>query len=79
MEKITLTKQELIEIVEREVSKRLDGVKPMKPISIFTDVRLNEDDIKNINEKFKFTNIIQTPYRGYHYKPLGSVAKLKIM
>ncbi|MCG2287508.1 hypothetical protein K4R32_05085 [Staphylococcus epidermidis] len=71
MEKITLTKQELIEIVEREVSKRLDGVKPMKPISIFTDVRLNEDDIKNINEKFKFTNIIQTPYRGYHYKPLA--------
>lgn len=71
MEQITLTKQELIEIVEREVSKRLDGVKPMKPISIFTDVRLNEDDIKNINEKFKFTNIIQTPYRGYHYKPLA--------
>lgn len=71
MEQITLTKQELIEIVEREVSKRLDGVKTMKPISIFTDVRLNEDDIKNINEKFKFTNIIQTPYRGHHYKPLA--------
>ncbi|WP_203267732.1 hypothetical protein [Staphylococcus epidermidis] len=70
MEQITLTKQELIEIVEREVSKRLDGVKSMKPISIFTDVRLNEDDIKNINEKFKFTNIIQTPYRGHHYRPL---------
>ena len=34
MEQITLTKHELIEIVEREVSKRLDGVKPMKPISI---------------------------------------------
>lgn len=71
MEQITLTKQELIEIVEREVSKRLDGVKTMKPISIFTDVRLNEDDIKNINEKFKFTNIIQTPYRCHHYKPLA--------
>lgn len=71
MEQITLTKQELIEIVEREVSKRLDGVKPIKPISIFSDVRLNEDDIKNINEKFKFTNIIQTPYRGYHYRPLA--------
>lgn len=71
MEQITLTKQELIEIVEREVSKRLDGVKSMKPISIFTDVRLNEDDIKDINEKFKFTNIIQTPYRGHHYRPLA--------
>jgi len=71
MEQITLTKQELIEIVEREVSKKLDGVKSMKPISIFTDVRLNEDDIKNINEKFKFTNIIQTPYRGHHYRPLA--------
>lgn len=71
MEQITLTKQELIEIVEREVSKRLDGVKPMKPISIFTDVRLNEDDIKYINEKFKFTNFIQTPYRGHHYRPIA--------
>ncbi|MDS3920123.1 hypothetical protein [Staphylococcus epidermidis] len=71
MEQITLTKQELVEIVEREVSKRLDGVKPMKPISIFSDVRLNEDDIKNINEKFKFTNFIQKPYRGHHYKPLA--------
>ena len=71
MEQITLTKHELIEIVEREVSKRLDGVKPMKPISIFTDVRLNEDDIKDINEKFKFTNFIQRPYRGHHYKPLA--------
>lgn len=71
MEQITLTKQELIEIVEREVSKRLDGVKPIKPISIFSDVRLNEDDIKDINEKFKFTNIIQTPYRGHYYRPLS--------
>ncbi|MCG1192868.1 hypothetical protein K4S50_03345 [Staphylococcus epidermidis] len=71
MEQITLTKNELIEIVEREVSKRLDSKKIIKPMSIFTDVRLNEDDIKDINEKFKFTNFIQRPYRGHHYKPLA--------
>lgn len=71
MEQITLTKNELIEIVEREVSKRLDSKKIIKPMSIFTDVRLNEDDIKGINEKFKFTNFIQRPYRGHHYKPLA--------
>lgn len=34
MDQITLTKQELIEIVEREVSKRLDGKKPISSASI---------------------------------------------
>lgn len=71
MEEITLTKQELIEIVEREVSKRLDGKKPIKPFSIFTEVRIEEDDIANINEDFNFTKFIKPPYRGRHYKPLA--------
>ncbi|MDK8175343.1 hypothetical protein HMPREF3031_06300 [Staphylococcus sp. HMSC072B07] len=71
MEQITLTKQELIEIVEREVSKRLDGKKTIKPISIFSEVRIEEDDIANINEDFNFTKFIKPPYRGHHYKPLA--------
>ncbi|WP_330988703.1 hypothetical protein [Staphylococcus pseudintermedius] len=71
MEQITLTKQELIEIVEREVSKRLDGKKPIKPFSIFSEVRIEEDDIANINEDFNFTKFIKPPYRGRHYKPLA--------
>lgn len=71
MEQITLTKHELIEIVEREVSKRLDSNKILKPMSIFSDVRLKEDDIKNVNESFEITNFIAPPYRGHHYKPLA--------
>ncbi|ARM67828.1 hypothetical protein WL278_07745 [Staphylococcus caprae] len=71
MEQITLTKQELAEIVQQEISKRLDGVRPIKPMSIFSDVRLQEDDIRNVNEKIKFTKLIKTPYRGSHYKPLS--------
>ncbi|WP_412521288.1 hypothetical protein [Staphylococcus simulans] len=71
MEQITLTKQELIEIVEREVSKRLDGKKTIKPISIFSEVRIEEDDITNINEDFNFTKFIKPPFRGHHYRPLA--------
>ena len=71
MEQITLTKHELIEIVEREVSKRLDSNKTIKPISIFSEVRLKEDDIKDVNENFAIANFIKPPYRGHHYKPLA--------
>lgn len=71
MEQITLTKQELIEIVEREVSKRLDSKKTIKPISIFSEVRIEEDDIANINEDFNFTKFIKPPFRGHHYRPLA--------
>lgn len=71
MEQITLTKNELIEIVEREVSKRLDSKKIIKPMSIFSEVRLKEDDIKDVNESFGITNFIKPPYRGHHYKPLA--------
>lgn len=71
METITLTKEDLVRIVEQEVSKRLDGVKPIKPISIFSDVRLQEKDITDVNERFDFTKCIKTPFRGRHYKPLS--------
>ena len=59
MEQITLTKHELIEIVEREVSKRLDSNKTIKPISIFSEVRLKEDDIRDVNESFAIANFIK--------------------
>lgn len=71
MEQITLTKQELIEIVEREVNKKLDGAKSIAPLSIFSSVKIQEDEIAMINEKFKFTKFIKTPYRGRHYKPIS--------
>ncbi|UEX89724.1 hypothetical protein [Staphylococcus ratti] len=55
MEQITLTKQELIEIVEREVSKRLDGKKPINSNSIFNNVKIKAVDFEEINKEFDFT------------------------
>lgn len=71
MEQITLTKQELIEIVEREVNKKISGVKKVTPVSIFSDIRLHERDIAETNETFPFTKSIRTPYRGRHFQPLS--------
>ncbi|EGQ1685687.1 hypothetical protein [Staphylococcus pseudintermedius] len=70
MEQITLTKEELKEIVAKEVRQAL-GKKPIKQFSIFSEVRLDEVDIANINEDFSFTKFIKTPFRGRHYKPLA--------
>lgn len=55
MEQITLTKQELIEIVEREVSKRLDGKKTISSSAIFNKVRISDKDFDEINKKFAYT------------------------
>ena len=41
MEQITLTKQELAEIVQQEISKRLDGRKRISSGSILTKSRLS--------------------------------------
>lgn len=56
MEQITLTKDELIRIVEREVSKRLDVKKPISSSAIFNKVRIEHDDIEKINKDYEFTS-----------------------
>nr|WLJ26001.1 MAG: hypothetical protein [Staphylococcus phage HS14] len=58
MEQITLTKNELIEIVEREVSKRLDGKKPIRSCSIFNKVKIKREDFDEINKKLDFKNYL---------------------
>lgn len=55
MDQITLTKQELIEIVEREVSKRLDGRNRISSGSIFNEVKIEHTDFAEINNQFDFT------------------------
>lgn len=55
MDQITLTKQELIEIVEREVSKRLDGRNRISSGSIFNEVKIKHTDFAEINNQFDFT------------------------
>ncbi|MCH4365404.1 hypothetical protein [Staphylococcus haemolyticus] len=58
MDQITLTKQELIEIVEREVSKRLDGRNRISSGSIFNEVKIEHTDFAEINNQFDFTKDI---------------------
>lgn len=71
MEQITLTKQELKEIIAREVAKTLYGDKRLFRGAIFNDVKLDEAEIAKINETFPFTRYIKTPYRNRHYMPLS--------
>ncbi|MBA8772080.1 hypothetical protein [Staphylococcus coagulans] len=71
MEQITLTKEELKEIIAKEVREAIRGKNPISSGSIFSEVKLDEDDITNINEEFDFTKFIKTPFRGRHYKPLA--------
>lgn len=54
MEQITLTKQELAEIVQQEISKRLDGRKSISSVSIFNGVKISREDFDEINQNFDF-------------------------
>lgn len=58
MEQITLTKQELAEIVQQEISKRLDGRNRISSGSIFNEVKIEHTDFAEINNQFDFTKEI---------------------
>ena len=58
MEQITLTKQELAEIVQQEISKRLDGRNRISSGSIFNEVKIEHTDFAEINNQFAFTKDI---------------------
>ncbi|WP_415410935.1 hypothetical protein [Staphylococcus agnetis] len=73
MEQITLTKDELIRIVEREVSKRLDTKKPISSGAIFNKVRISHKDFDEINKKFAYTERL----KGANNLGLGHPLSLK--
>ncbi|MDM6594581.1 hypothetical protein G6X99_09170, partial [Staphylococcus aureus] len=54
MEQITLTKEELKEIIAKEVREAINGKKPISSSSIFNKVRINNDDLEEINKKLNF-------------------------
>ncbi|UXS43578.1 hypothetical protein [Staphylococcus delphini] len=54
MEQITLTKEELKEIIAKEVREALNGKKPISPNSIFRNVKIEFEDFANINRKYEF-------------------------
>lgn len=46
MEQITLTKEELKEIIAKEVRNAIKGEKPISSGAIFSKVRINNDDLE---------------------------------
>ncbi|HGH5429678.1 TPA: hypothetical protein ACJI4S_000451 [Staphylococcus pseudintermedius] len=55
MEQITLTKEELKEIVAKEVREAIRGKKAIGSGSIFNEVRIEHDDFERINKQYEFT------------------------
>ncbi|MFO8361099.1 hypothetical protein R6I68_13575 [Staphylococcus aureus] len=54
MEQITLTKEELKEIIAKEVREAINSKKPISSGAIFNKVRINSDDLEVINKKLDF-------------------------
>ncbi|HCX0883282.1 TPA: hypothetical protein OY029_000307 [Staphylococcus aureus] len=54
MEQITLTKEGLKEIIAKEVRNAIKGEKPISSGAIFSKVRINNDDLEEINKKLNF-------------------------
>ncbi|MCL9742922.1 hypothetical protein [Staphylococcus aureus] len=55
MEQITLTKEELKEIIAKEVREAINGKKPISSGAIFNKVRISHKDFDEINKKFAYT------------------------
>ncbi|UXR77669.1 hypothetical protein [Staphylococcus sp. IVB6227] len=54
MQQITLTKEELKEIIAKEVREAINGKKIISSNSIFSGVRIESGDLENINEQHEF-------------------------
>lgn len=73
MEQITLTKEELKEIIAKEVREAINGKKPISSGSIFNKVRISHNDFDEINKKFAYTERL----RGVDNLGLGHPLSLK--
>lgn len=54
MEQITLTKEELKEIIAKEVRNAIKGEKPISSGAIFSKVRINNDDLEEIKNYYLY-------------------------
>ncbi|CAC6004216.1 phage protein [Staphylococcus aureus] len=73
MEQITLTKEELKEIIAKEVREAINGKKPISSGAIFNKVRISHKDFDEINKKFAYTERL----RGADNLGLGHPLSLK--
>lgn len=70
-EQITLTKEDLLRIVQEEVNKRLSPTKEVKPGQIFVDVKIEDDNFEFINSQYECTDGATKLYRGAQGLPLS--------
>lgn len=70
-EKITLTKEDLLRIVQEEVNKRLSPTKVISSGQIFTDVRISDDNFEFINSQYECTDGATQLFRGIQGAPLS--------
>ena len=74
MEEITVSKDELLELVEKVVAKRVEGTSKKGPSSIFKDVSITKEDIQFINSKF----VIPEPRYGYLHNNVNIKEMLRV-
>ncbi|MDT0704445.1 hypothetical protein [Staphylococcus haemolyticus] len=70
MQQITVTKNELLEIVERIISEKNNPVSQVSPSTLFRGLALNVYDFKKINSEYRVSSATKTNVRIYRTKPL---------
>lgn len=70
MEQITLTKEELKEIIAKEVRDAIKGEKPISSGEIFNKVRIDSDDLEEINKKLDFAKHLSLGRMGRLNHPI---------
>lgn len=73
MEQITLTKEELKQIIAKEVRDAIKGKKPISSGAIFNKVRIDHKDFDEINKRFGYTECL----KGANNLGLGHPLSLK--
>ncbi|WP_394856102.1 hypothetical protein [Staphylococcus borealis] len=70
MEQITVTKDELLEIVERIISEKNQPTNQITASKLFRGLALNIYDFKKINSEYRVSSTTKTNVRTYRTKPL---------
>lgn len=70
-EQITLTKEDLLRIVQEEVNKRLSPTKEITSGQIFKDLSISDDDFEFINSQYECTDGATKLFRGIQGAPLS--------
>ena len=70
MDKITLTKEELLEIVEKLLNERAQAPLDIGPHNLYRGLAINIDDFSLIHSKYNISKIKKPNTRIYRTKPI---------